>query len=151
MKAATFHRISRFQRGVGLIEVLVAVLVLAIGLLGIAALQASALRNSQNSFERTQAVTLTYSMLDVMRANRDSALIGAYNIPTTCNPPATGARINTELHNWISEMHDVLGENACGRIDCNGVSCTVEIEWMPTGGGSANPTETDKVRTVTRL
>ena len=49
-----------------LLEVLIAVLVLAIGLLGIAALQATALRNSQSSLERNQAVIASYTIADAM-------------------------------------------------------------------------------------
>ena len=41
------------QRGVSLIEVLVSVLVVSLGRLGAGALQATALRNNQGSYERT--------------------------------------------------------------------------------------------------
>jgi type IV pilus assembly protein PilV len=57
------------QRGVGMIEVLVAVLILAIGLLGVAALQATALRNSQSAMERSQGVVHAYAVFDSMRAS----------------------------------------------------------------------------------
>ncbi|MFL8092610.1 prepilin-type N-terminal cleavage/methylation domain-containing protein, partial [Xanthomonas vasicola] len=42
--------------GIGLIEVLISVVILGVGMLGIAAMQATALRNSQSSLERSQAV-----------------------------------------------------------------------------------------------
>ena len=58
------------QRGAGLLEVLIAVLVMGIGLLGIAALQATALRNAQSSMERSQAVVQAYAILDSMRLCR---------------------------------------------------------------------------------
>jgi len=51
-----------------MIEVLVAVLVLAIGLLGVAALQTNALKNNQSAFQRSQASMLAYYMMDAMRA-----------------------------------------------------------------------------------
>ena len=57
-----------------LLAALVAVLVMGVGLLGIAAMQATALRNNQSALERTQATIQTYSILDAMRANRDAAL-----------------------------------------------------------------------------
>jgi type IV pilus assembly protein PilV len=65
---------------VGLIEVLVAVLVLGIGLLGVAAMQATALRNSQSSLERSQGVMHVYTILDAMRANPQAARAGGYNM-----------------------------------------------------------------------
>ena len=67
------------QRGVGLIEILVAVLILALGLLGMAGLQANALKTNQSSYARGQAVMLSYYMLDAMRADRASALSLTYN------------------------------------------------------------------------
>ena len=79
----------RRQRGVGLIEVLVSLLVMAIGMLGLAALQSLAMRNSQSSLDRTQAVYQIYSILDAMRANSNS--LAAYRIAKTCAPPAAGA------------------------------------------------------------
>ena len=61
---------QRMQKGASLLEVLIAVLILAIGLLGIAALQAVTLRNMQGSSDRSVAVIQTYAMFDMMRANR---------------------------------------------------------------------------------
>lgn len=55
--------------GFTLIEVLIAMLVLAIGLLGLAGLQASSLRNNQSAYHRSQATQLAYDIADRMRAN----------------------------------------------------------------------------------
>ncbi|MBS0200234.1 MAG: type IV pilus modification protein PilV, partial [Proteobacteria bacterium] len=62
--------LRRFQAGVGMLEVMIAVLVLAIGILGIAALQAVTLKNAGSSAERTQASIHMYEMGDLLRANR---------------------------------------------------------------------------------
>ena len=98
--AARHRRFSRSRgprsaaRGVGLIEVLIAVLVMAIGLLGIAAMQATALRNSQSSLERSQAVIQSYGILDAMRANLDVARAGTYNTADfVCDPPAAAGSL----------------------------------------------------------
>src|SRR4051794_861854 len=69
--------------GVTLIEVLIAVLVMAIGLLGIGALQATAIRNNQAASERTQAVIQSYAILDAMRANLHSTRNGDYALLST--------------------------------------------------------------------
>lgn len=58
------------QRGVTLIEILVTLLVLAIGLLGLAALQGISLQTGQVSMNRTQATNLAYEVIDHARANR---------------------------------------------------------------------------------
>lgn len=76
------------QRGFTLIEVLVAALVLAIGLMGVAGLQAVSLRNNQSAFMRSQATALAYDLADRMRANVASAEAGAYD-PTAAAATAT--------------------------------------------------------------
>ena len=65
------------QSGTTLIEVLVAVVVLSIGLLGIAGLQLSALRNTQGAYERSAAVILANSLAERMAADRAQAIAGA--------------------------------------------------------------------------
>jgi type IV pilus assembly protein PilV len=57
------------QNGFTLIEVLIAMLVLAIGLLGLAGLQATSLRNTQSAYNRSLATELAYDLADRMRAN----------------------------------------------------------------------------------
>jgi len=58
------------QRGFTMIEALVALVILAIGLLGIAALNLDALRSGRTAIYRTQAVNLAADMADRIRANR---------------------------------------------------------------------------------
>jgi type IV pilus assembly protein PilV len=60
----------RHARGVSLIEVLVAVLVLSVGLLGLAALQGFSLQANQGAYHRTQAVNVAYELADFYRVNR---------------------------------------------------------------------------------
>lgn len=61
------------RQGFSLIEVLVALLVLSIGLLGLAALQTTGLAFNHQSYERTQAVIQAYDIIDRMRANRSGS------------------------------------------------------------------------------
>ena len=88
MRIASSVSGRQLQSGFSLIEVMVAVLVLSIGILGLAALQATALRNNQSALERSQGVVNTYSMVDAMRANVDSARAGEYVMSQTCAVPA---------------------------------------------------------------
>jgi len=59
--------------GFTLIEILIAVLILAVGLLGFAALQISAVSAGQESYFRSQALIIAESLADRIRANRDYA------------------------------------------------------------------------------
>lgn len=70
---------STAQSGFTLIEILVAVLVLSIGLLGLAGLQATALRNNTSASERSQATFLAYDIIDRMRANPSAFDAGNYD------------------------------------------------------------------------
>lgn len=123
--------IPRNQKGASLLEVLIAVLILAIGLLGIAALQAVTLRNMQGSGDRSVAVIQTYAMFDMMRANRDDALDGSYDTAGyLCEAPEGGTRINNEHAAWIEQMQQSMGPSACGEVDCAvGGECTVRVRW----------------------
>jgi len=61
------------QRGVTLIEILITLLVLAVGLLGLAALQGISLQSGQVAYQRSQAVGIAYEVADFARANRSVA------------------------------------------------------------------------------
>lgn len=139
------------SRGAGLVEVLIAVLVMAIGLLGIAAMQASALRNSQSALERSQAVVQTYAILDSMRANRSAALAGAYDIGMTCAPPAAGTLVQSDLSRWISAMQDTLNPSACASIARNGNAFTVTVRWNDQRASGAATEDPISVVTRTQL
>lgn len=65
------------QSGFTLIEVLVTVFVLAVGILGVAGMQAVSVRESGNIYHRTQADMLVADIVDRMRANRNEARLGA--------------------------------------------------------------------------
>ncbi len=134
--------------GVGLVEVLVAVTVLAFGMLGIAALQATALRNGQSASQRSQAVVATYAILERMRANYAVAGNGGYDLAAmTCAPPNTGDLAATDLHDWIESLHESLGPEACGQIvDCGGETCRIIVQWddsRGTGGVAAQQLVTE--------
>jgi type IV pilus assembly protein PilV len=136
-------------RGVGLIEVLVAVLVLAIGLLGVAAMQATALRNSQSSLERSQGVMHVYTILDAMRANPNAARAGGYNMGMTCAVPAAGDLVANDKRAWIDMLQQNLGPTACGQVACVGALCTISVRWDDSRGSSGLTTQT--FSTTTRI
>lgn len=141
----------RHQAGTSLLEVLIAVLILAIGLLGIAALQSLTLKNTQSSSERTAAIIQTYAMLDMMRANRAEAIARRYDTGWLCEAPANPAasRIAGDTARWITQLQQSVGASACGQIDCGAVTCNIGVRWNDERGTGGS--ETQQIITQTRL
>ena len=140
------------QDGVGLIEILIAVLVLSIGFLGMAALQTKALSNNNSAMARTQATIASYSILDAMRADRANALGGNYNTTVTTgggNCPAAGNTLaSAQLNIWCTGSGGAspdglaaLGDGATGEISCDGNGiCEITVTFdddKATGGDSS--------------
>lgn len=127
------NRNPAFRRavaGVSLIEVLISVLIMGIGMLGIAAMQATALRNNQSALDRSQAVVQSYTILDAMRANRAVALEGGYNTAMTCEAPGSGGLVGNDIDAWLQSLKASMGPAACGSIDCDANDvCTVTVQW----------------------
>jgi type IV pilus assembly protein PilV len=143
---------ARAMRGVSLIEVLVSVVIIAIGLLGIAAMQSMALRGSQSSLESSQAVMQTNAIMEAMRANRANAAF--YNMAMTCAAPAGGGSLAAnDQRDWITALKSVIGQGAadvttCGEIaGCPG-ACVVTGQWNDERAGGA---ATRQVITETRI
>lgn len=67
------------QKGVGLIEVLVALVVLSLGFLVSANMQLRGMRSNQDSYHESQALMLANDMMDRMRNNRPGVIAGAYD------------------------------------------------------------------------
>ena len=72
-------RFGAHAAGFSMIEVLIALLVLAFGLLGFALLQTLNLRYTQSANTRTQATNLAYDLLDQMRSNRLTTAVASPN------------------------------------------------------------------------
>lgn len=153
MRTRPISRPRNRQSGASLLEVLIAVLILAIGLLGIAALQSLTLKNTQGSSERSAAVIQSYAMLDMMRANRAQALAGQYNTGLLCAAPDdVASRVGGDQARWIAQLQESVGSTACGEIECGAVTCSITVQWAErgtAGGGEEDATQT--IVTETRL
>lgn len=151
------------QCGASLIEVLVALLVTSFGLLGMAALQARAIKGNQSSMQKTQAVVMSYYILDAMRVDRASATALTYNtgalvdgkIDPICNPTAvTGTSLaDNNIKAWVTSLKAEIGNSAdtttCGAVlcDANG-NCRVQVRWDDTRAGGLG---VQMVETFTKL
>lgn len=150
MKPKASGNFRRISKGTSLIEVMISVLILSVGLLGIAAMQATALRNTQSSMQRTQAVIQSYAVLDAMRANATQARANSYNTATwTCAAPGGATLVNTDMNAWINSLRATVSDDACGRITCATNICTIDVRWDDTRGTGGSATQT--IRTVSRI
>lgn len=95
------------QKGVTLIEVLIALVILSIGLVGLATLQTVGLRANHSAYLRSQAVIMAYNVVDRMRANRPAATSGAYDI--ALGDSASGGGVpEADLADWKARLDRLL-------------------------------------------
>lgn len=135
MRLESFSR----QSGTTLIEVLISILVLAIGLLGAAALQLNALKYTDSSKMTSQASFIAYDMMDRIRANVDgnsssngvTDVLSTYAISATDAAPApslNNAR-NQDLADFKANILTFGGATATGSIAVAKPAVTITITW----------------------
>lgn len=125
------------QQGASLIEVLVSMTILAVGILGIGAMQTSTLKSNQNSYMRTQAVFHANDIVERMRSNVQGVEAGAYNDPTpvvTANcQTATGCTAAQMAANDVAQWETSI---AAALPSGAGVVC---LDGTPDDGTPAAP------------
>ncbi|MGG7055972.1 type IV pilus modification protein PilV [Nitrosomonas sp. ANs5] len=122
------------QAGFSLLEILVTVIILGVGLLGLAGLQSIGLTYSQSASFRSMASMLAYSMLDSMRANRGEAGQGYYNLAIGAAKPAGSTIPEQDLIQWLNELALSLPAGT-GAIDVDASNkVTITIQWDDSRG-----------------
>lgn len=129
----------RVASGFSLIETLIALIVLALGLLGFALLQTMNLRYTQSANYRTQATHLAYDLLDQMRANRFQAVYysgdaGASFQPgdverKRCSRDTGQVSIAQNVLRWQCQVVAALGESAGAEVTYDDGLVRVALTW----------------------
>jgi type IV pilus assembly protein PilV len=153
------HLSSR-QRGVSLIEVLVAVLIFSLGLIGMAGLLIMATRSNQVAYLRTQVTFLAQNMADRMSSNPMGVWNGKYDgtypsaVTQDCASGCTPDQLaKYDQQAWSTQLKTFL-PNPSASIVCTaanagytpsaeqlamrppyGGSCTMKVQWTEQGSG----------------
>lgn len=145
--------VSRRVAGFSIVEVLVALVVLSVGMLGIASLYVVTLRSSGSAISRMQAVNLASDLADRIRANRnareayeedaaDEECVGA---AASCSPEEMAAH---DLFLWDQQLTATLGQSATGTVGVEGAGTlrtyTITVSW-------SEPGEAEKLTYVMRM
>lgn len=150
----TLNTRSNRERGFSLLEVLIALLVLSVGLLGIAGLQTVSLRFNHQSYERTQATVLISEMFEKITANPTAATAGSFDSVAlgdtsasysgygSCPASCTATQLATfDLFRWKSSLEDARrlaqGQGSITRVpDPDGATAHVydiTVSWVENG------------------
>jgi type IV pilus assembly protein PilV len=140
--------------GFTLMEVLIAMLILAIGVLGIVALQFKGLQYNQDAYFRSQVNILAYDIMDRMRLNQADAATYATSLatnwpvdvtaPTGCDQTGTDA-VGTanDIACWQLQLFQALPPGSTADINNDGGGLfTITIGWTDREGTPHNITYT---------
>lgn len=163
------YRAKRAQKGVSLIEVMIAVLIFTVGLIGVASLLVMATGANHGGFLRTQVTYLAQNMADRMSSNPIGVWQNSYNsedyplssaaqdcLDSSCSP-AQLAEYDQKM--WSSQLKVFLPD-AKATIACTaagagflpqgdtlgnrppfGGSCNMTITWTDRGSGAESSRE----------
>ena len=128
--------IKNNMAGFSLLEVLIAFLILTIGLLGMAGLQATSLRNNHSTYLRSQAIIHAYDIMDRMRANKAAALAGNYardfgdSKPTqTCSSACSASNMAlADQNGWVDAVSRLPSGDGSIAVTNTGAA-TVIVRW----------------------
>ena len=127
-----------FQTGITLIEVLISLLILAIGLLGAAAVQLNGLKYTDSAMLHSHASFAVYDILDRMRANPDAD----YTLASLASAPIVGNLAvprDQDLFDFANHISAFAGSNADASISVVGRAVEIVVTWND--ARAANTTE----------
>jgi type IV pilus assembly protein PilV len=126
--------------GFTMVEVLVALIILAVGLLGLAGLQINSLTGSHAAYSRTQAALYAADIVDRMMANRGAATAGGYDIGLGDDPCNAATVACDDLTEWKDSLSGAInatgglpGGDGSVAVDADNLA-TVVVQWTDTSG-----------------
>lgn len=119
----------------GLIEILIAVLVLGTALLTLTSLQSKSLQFNQSAYLRSQANILAYDIIDRIRIN--SKETNQYDVLFTASSPTGTSLREKDIKAWLDALASALPQGD-GQLSCNNSICKVEVQWNEQTSGVNN-------------
>ncbi len=127
--------LKHHQSGFSLLEVMISMVVTAVGLLGLAGLQAAGLKSNHSAYQHSQATVLAYDMADRMRANVGSISLYQTDVTTAdqlaaCSGAGCGASdlVKNDLFDWNTDLAAAI-PGSVGAITLSGSTYTVSVSW----------------------
>jgi type IV pilus assembly protein PilV len=127
--------LKKFSAGFNLLEAMVALLIISIGFLGIATLQARGQQFNQTAYLRSQATFLATDLMDRMRINENMAKQGSYKKTPPSNAPDCESKpcsefetVDYDLANWYERMKTTLPDGKT-TITWQSPYYTITIQW----------------------
>jgi type IV pilus assembly protein PilV len=147
MNKQSFNRVHRRASGISMVESLVALVVISVGMLGIAGLYVSSLQASRSANLRIQAVNLATDLADRIRANREALVAynmaaGGTGVPHTCTTPTACTPVfvaENDLFVWSNAVKAALPVGATGAVtfldnlDPRPDRYTIVVRWREAG------------------
>jgi type IV pilus assembly protein PilV len=139
----------RPQAGFSIVEVMVALMVLAVGMLGIASLYVTSLRSSGSAISRMQAVNLASDLADRIRANRFARTAYENDDPeshdcTDVTDCSEADMAENDVFLWKQQIADVLPGDADGDVVYAAGApnapddYTITVSWTERGSGEGS-------------
>lgn len=139
------------QRGFSLVELLVAVLIISVGVLGVTGLQMVSLQNNRDALLRTEALQLAYNLMDRIRVNPGAGVAGAAydgigfddvpNAPSDCvaNNCSSAQMLAFDIALWKCSLGGHNEEDVCTDLRDDGLLPLVaDLPGLPDGNGQVN-------------
>jgi type IV pilus assembly protein PilV len=116
------------QSGMTLIEVLVALLIFSVGILGVAMLQLNALKYTDSSMRSLHVSFIAHDLFERIRANPGTR----YALSSLSQAPTSGSLAvprQQDLYDFATQLKHAAGDDAEASIAVAGSSVTLTLTW----------------------
>jgi type IV pilus assembly protein PilV len=122
------------QSGFSLLEIMITLVIIAVGLMGFAGMMVKSAANNRTAMQRSLATMYAYDIIDCMRVNRTAAIsnLSAYTRDFEDDVPSGATVADVDVQNWLGELSTALPSGQ-GQITFTGTTVTVEIRWTDVG------------------